>query len=92
MYFLGQELCRGNLAVLSVRSMVSTEDSKHVTLLAQGHVVLMCFYQLPQAQAAADCYCVPGSLGMSLGHMLLFLLHHPPGFFGKAVSKRHPHD
>lgn len=55
MYLLEQELFQGNLAVLSVRAMISTEDGKHVTLLAQGHVVLMRFYQLPQAQAAADC-------------------------------------
>ena len=85
MYLLGQELCQGNLGALSVRAMMSAEEGKHVTLLAQGHVVLMCFYQLPQAQAAADCYCAPGSSGMSLGHMLWFLPQHPPGFFDRAV-------
>ena len=92
MYLLGQELCQENLAVLSVRAMISTKDGKHVTLLAQGHVVLMCFYQLPRAQAAADCYHVPGSPGMSLGHILMLLLQYPPAFLGRAVRKIHRHD
>lgn len=65
MYSLGQELCQGNLAVLGARAAVSTEDSKHVTVLAQGHMVLMCFYQPQQAQAAAGC--VPGSLECLVG-------------------------
>lgn len=84
----GQELRQGNLAVPRVRAMISTQDGKHVTLSAQGHVLLMCFYQLPQA--AADCYCVPGLPGMPFGHRLLFLLQHPPGFLGRPVRKRCP--
>lgn len=86
-YLLGQ-FCQGNLTIPSGRAVVSTENTKCRVMLAQGHGVLVCFYQLLQAQAAAGHFCVLGLLGMSFGHRLLLLLQHPPGFVSRAVTAR----
>lgn len=68
--------------------MVSTENTEPRGVLAQGHVLLVYFYQLLQAEAAAGHFCVPALLRMSLGHRLVLLLQHPPGFVSRAVMAR----
>lgn len=87
MYLLGQ-FCQGNLTILSGRAVISTENTEPRGLLAQGHMVVVCFCQLLQAQAAASHFCVLALLGISLGHRLVLLLQHPPGFVSRTVMAR----